>query len=75
MHNDNVSSTGKIADMADLQREAGSEQDNKAVTLLVVEDEAIMRTKLAEEVERSGGFGADKTALVMEAVRGMGTGH
>jgi two-component system, response regulator PdtaR len=35
--------------MADLQREAGS-----AVTVLVVEDEVMMRTKLAEELQHAG---------------------
>ncbi len=40
--------------MADLQREASSGHENKAVTVLVVEDEAIMRTKLAEELQDAG---------------------
>ena len=40
--------------MAGLQREAGSEHENKPVTVLVVEDEAMMRTKLAEEPEDAG---------------------
>jgi two-component system, response regulator PdtaR len=40
--------------MADLQREAGSERENKATTVLVVEDEALMRTKLAEELHDAG---------------------
>ncbi len=40
--------------MADIQREAGSEHENKAVTVLVVEDEAMMRTKLAEELQGAG---------------------
>jgi two-component system, response regulator PdtaR len=40
--------------MADFQREAGSEHENKAVTVLVVEDEALMRTKLAEELQDAG---------------------
>ena len=40
--------------MADLRRECGSEYENKAVTVLVVEDEAMMRMKLAEELEDAG---------------------
>jgi len=40
--------------MADLQRKAGSGPENKAVTVLVVEDEAMMRTKLAEELQDAG---------------------
>jgi CheY-like chemotaxis protein len=40
--------------MADFQREADSEHENKAVTVLVVEDEAMMRTKLAEELQEAG---------------------
>jgi len=39
--------------MAEFQR-TGSEHENKAVTVLVVEDEAMMRTKLAEELEDAG---------------------
>jgi CheY-like chemotaxis protein len=39
--------------MVDLQR-PGSEHENKAVTVLVVEDEAMMRTKLAEELQDAG---------------------
>jgi two-component system, response regulator PdtaR len=50
-------------DMADLQREAGSEHQNKAVTVLVVEDEAIMRAKLTEELQDAG-------YLVVEASNG-----
>jgi two-component system, response regulator PdtaR len=51
---ENASSTGKIADMADFQREAGSDNENKNVTVLVVEDDAMMRTKLAEELQDAG---------------------
>jgi two-component system, response regulator PdtaR len=40
--------------MADFHQEAGSEHENKAVTVLVVEDEAMMRTKLAEELQDAG---------------------
>ena len=40
--------------MADLQREAGSGHENKAVTVLAVEDEVMMRTKLAEELQHAG---------------------
>jgi CheY-like chemotaxis protein len=40
--------------MADFQREAGSKHENKAVTVLVVEDEAMMRRKLAEELQNAG---------------------
>jgi two-component system, response regulator PdtaR len=43
----------EIADMVDLQR-TGSEHENKVVTVLVVEDEAVMRTKLAEELHDAG---------------------
>ena len=39
--------------MIDLRR-IGSERENKAVTVLVVEDEAMMRTKLAEELQDAG---------------------
>jgi two-component system, response regulator PdtaR len=53
-HNENPSSAGKIADMADLQGEAGLEHETKAITVLVVEDEALMRTKLAEELQDAG---------------------
>ena len=44
---------GESADMVDLQR-TGSELENKTVTVLVVEDEAMMRTKLAEELQHAG---------------------
>jgi two-component system, response regulator PdtaR len=47
----------EIDDMADLQREAG------AVTVLVVEDEAMMRAKLTEELQDAG-------YLVVEATNG-----
>jgi CheY-like chemotaxis protein len=50
--------------MADLQREAGSGHENKTITVLVVEDEAMMRAKLAEEL-RDAGY------LVVEASDGM----
>jgi two-component system, response regulator PdtaR len=39
--------------MVDLQR-TGPECENKSVTVLVVEDEALMRTKLAEELQDAG---------------------
>ena len=39
--------------MSDLQRN-GSEHENKAVTVLVVEDDAMMRTKLTEELQNAG---------------------
>jgi two-component system, response regulator PdtaR len=39
--------------MGDLQR-TGSEHENKVVTVLVVEDEVMMRTKLVEELEDAG---------------------
>ena len=48
--------------MVDFQR-TGSEHENKVVTVLVVEDEAVMRTKLAEEL-RDAGY------LVVEASNG-----
>jgi CheY-like chemotaxis protein len=35
-------------------RRTGSEHENKVVTVLVVEDEAMMRTKLVEELEDAG---------------------
>ena len=40
--------------MADLERKAGAEHENRAATVLVVEDEAMMRTKLAEELQDAG---------------------
>ena len=40
--------------MADLEREAGSGYENEAVTVLVVEDDVMMRTKLAEELQDAG---------------------
>jgi two-component system, response regulator PdtaR len=43
-----------MTDIADFQREAGSEHENKTATVLVVEDEALMRTKLAEELQDAG---------------------
>jgi two-component system, response regulator PdtaR len=49
----NASFDRRVADMVDLQK-TGSEHDNKVVTVLVVEDEAMMRTKLAEELEDAG---------------------
>jgi two-component system, response regulator PdtaR len=42
----------EIADMVDLSQ-TGSEHENK-VTVLVVEDEVMMRTKLAEELQHAG---------------------
>jgi two-component system, response regulator PdtaR len=39
--------------MVDLQR-TGSEYENKVVTVLVVEDEVMMRTKLVEELQDAG---------------------
>lgn len=39
---------------ADSGQEAGSERENKAQTVLVVEDEALMRMKLAEELRDAG---------------------
>jgi CheY-like chemotaxis protein len=39
--------------MIDLRR-IGSERENKAVTVLVVEDEALMRAKLVEELQDAG---------------------
>jgi CheY-like chemotaxis protein len=39
---------------ADSGREAGSERENKVQTVLVVEDEALMRMKLAEELRDAG---------------------
>ena len=39
--------------MVDLQR-TGSDYENKVVTVLVVEDEVMMRTKLVEELEDAG---------------------
>ena len=39
--------------MVDLQR-TGSEYENKVVTVLVVEDEVMMRTKLVDELEDAG---------------------
>jgi two-component system, response regulator PdtaR len=51
---ENASSTGKIADMADFQLETGSDHENKSITVLVVEDDAMMRTKLAEELQDAG---------------------
>ena len=35
-------------------RRTGSEHENNVVTVLVVEDEAMMRTKLVEELEDAG---------------------
>jgi two-component system, response regulator PdtaR len=52
----------EIAHMVDLQR-TGSGHENKVVTVLVVEDEAMMRMKLAEELEDAG-------YLVLEASDG-----
>src|SRR5215475_13915092 len=43
----------EIPDMANLER-TGPEHENKAVTVLVVEDEEVMRTKLAEELQEAG---------------------
>jgi two-component system, response regulator PdtaR len=40
--------------MGDLQRKAGFEHEYKAITVLVVEDEAMMRMKLAEELQDAG---------------------
>ncbi len=40
--------------MADLQGQAGSGHENKGATVLVVEDEVMMRTKLAEELQDAG---------------------
>jgi two-component system, response regulator PdtaR len=39
--------------MVDLQR-TGSDYENKVVTVLVVEDEVMMRTKLVEELQDAG---------------------
>ena len=39
--------------MIDIRR-IGSERENKAVTVLVVEDEALMRAKLVEELRDAG---------------------
>jgi CheY-like chemotaxis protein len=44
--------------MIDLRR-IGSERENKAVTVLVVEDEALMRAKLVEELQDAGYSFAD----------------
>jgi two-component system, response regulator PdtaR len=43
----------EIADMVDLQR-TGSKHENKVMTVLVVEDEVMMRTKLVEELQDAG---------------------
>jgi len=40
--------------MADLQGQAGSGRENKAATVLVVEDDVMMRTKLTEELQDAG---------------------
>ncbi len=40
--------------MADSQGQAGSGHGNTAVTVLVVEDDVMMRTKLADELQDAG---------------------